>query len=72
MRKNEATCKTGLTPILWTICPTVRREITEPREPVLIREPKPPLVRCNPALTSGNLGTHDMIPSPNVKKRIRK
>ena len=72
MRKKEATCNTFLAPILCTMCPTVSNEISEPNAPVLISEPKPPLVRRSAALTSGNRGTQDIIPRPKVKKRSLK
>jgi hypothetical protein len=48
----------------------VSSEMSEPKAPVLMSEPKPPLVSFNPSLTSGKRGTQDIIPRPNVKKRI--
>jgi hypothetical protein len=48
----------------------VSSEMSEPRAPVLIKEPKPPLVSFNASLISGKRGIQDMIPRPNVKKRI--
>jgi hypothetical protein len=44
--------------------------MSDPKEPVLISEPKPPFVRLSASLTSGKRGTQDMMVTPNVKKRI--
>ena len=39
-----------------------------PTAPILTIDPNSPLVNCKFAFTSGNLGTQDMIKSPNRKK----
>ena len=47
----------------------VNKAIKEPKEPMLIIEPKRPLFTANWDFSSGNLGIQAMMPRPNRKKR---